>query len=123
MRTGFRESLTVLLALVLAAYVVSPQHLLADVFFVTEVSPTSGPTTGGTTITISGHEFTGATAVYFGVTPATSFTENSDLSITATSPAEAAGIVDVTVSVDASTTGIVEADEFASIAAPRPPKR
>ena len=38
---------------------------------VTGVSPNSGPTAGGTTVTITGSGFTGATAVDFGTTPAT----------------------------------------------------
>ena len=38
---------------------------------VTSVSPTSGPTTGGTTVTINGTGFSGATGVSFGGTAAT----------------------------------------------------
>ena len=41
---------------------------------VTGVSPTSGPTAGGTTVTITGTGFTGATKVLFGAVAATSFT-------------------------------------------------
>jgi alpha-tubulin suppressor-like RCC1 family protein len=63
---------------------------------VTGVSPQVGPATGGGTVTISGNTFTGATAVKFGGTPATSFTVNSATSITATVPA-GSGVVDVTV--------------------------
>ena len=48
-------------------------------------------------MTITGTNFTGTTQVYFGSVAATSFTVNSDTSITATAPAEAAGTVDVTV--------------------------
>ena len=44
---------------------------------VTAVSPTSGPAAGGTAVTITGTDFTGATAVDFGTTAATSFTVNS----------------------------------------------
>ena len=53
---------------------------------VTSLSPTSGPATGGTAVTITGTGFTGATAVTFGGTAATAFTVNSATSITATSP-------------------------------------
>ncbi|WP_218022503.1 IPT/TIG domain-containing protein, partial [Nocardia amamiensis] len=60
------------------------------------ISPNKGPTSGGTTVTLTGTGFTGATAVNFGSTPATSFTVNSDTQITATSPA-GTGIVSVTV--------------------------
>jgi len=63
---------------------------------VTGLSPTSGPAAGGTSVTITGTNFTGATAVDFGTTAATTFTVGSDTSITATSPA-GTGVVDVTV--------------------------
>jgi hypothetical protein len=53
---------------------------------VTGLSPTSGPSTGGTPVTITGTAFTGATAVNFGTAPATSFTVVSNTTITATSP-------------------------------------
>ena len=45
---------------------------------VTGLSPTSGPAAGGTLVTITGTGFTGATAVDFGTTAATSFTVVSD---------------------------------------------
>ncbi len=61
------------------------------------VSPSSGPSMGGTTVTITGSNLTGATAVYFGAVPATSFTVKWDSQITATSPAESASVVDVKV--------------------------
>src|SRR5262249_19262642 len=64
---------------------------------VTAIAPYAGPTTGGTSIAITGAGFTGATAVKFGATNASSYTVNSDVFITATSPANSAGIADVTV--------------------------
>lgn len=48
-------------------------------------SPLTGPAAGGTTVTIDGGGFTGATAVTFGSAPA-SFEVNSDSVITAVSP-------------------------------------
>ena len=48
--------------------------------------PRAAPTTGGTSLTISGSGFTGATAVYFGGLSAYFFTVNSDGSITVTVP-------------------------------------
>ncbi|WP_022893965.1 IPT/TIG domain-containing protein, partial [Agromyces subbeticus] len=60
------------------------------------VTPPSGPTTGGTQVTISGHCFTGATGVLFGSKPATSFRVVNDTTIVAVSPA-GTGKVDVTV--------------------------
>ncbi len=64
---------------------------------ITAVSPARGPTTGGTSVTITGTNFTGASAVSFGGTAATAFTVNSATSITATTPARAAGAADVSV--------------------------
>jgi hypothetical protein len=63
---------------------------------ISSLSPSSGPTTGGTVLTITGSGFTGATAVTFGVTPAASFTIDSDTQIRAVSPAHA-GVVQVTI--------------------------
>lgn len=60
------------------------------------VAPSTGPT--GTTVTISGDHFTGASAVKFGANAATSFTVSSDESITAVVPT-GSGSVDVTVTV------------------------
>ena len=65
---------------------------------VTGISPASGPVAGGTTVTITGSDFTGAKGVSFGGIPATSFTVSSDTSITAVDPAATSvGAVDVTV--------------------------
>ncbi|TCO61100.1 PxKF domain-containing protein [Actinocrispum wychmicini] len=79
---------------------------------VTAVNPASGPTTGGTIVTITGTKFTGATAVAFGTTAATSFTVNSDTSITATAPAATAGPVDVTVTTSSGTSATNPADRY-----------
>ena len=58
---------------------------------ISKVSPANGPTTGGTSVTLTGTNFAGATAVSFGDTSATAFTVNSATSITATTPARDAG--------------------------------
>ncbi|MGW7486218.1 beta strand repeat-containing protein [Streptomyces sp. NPDC054786] len=63
---------------------------------VISVSPPSGSTAGGNTVTVTGTGFTNATAVRFGATPAPSFTVNSDTQITATTPL-GTGTVQVTV--------------------------
>jgi hypothetical protein len=61
------------------------------------VAPASGPTAGGTTVTITGTNLTGATSVTFAGTAATAFTVNSATTITAVTPAHAAGAVNVVV--------------------------
>lgn len=63
-------------------------------------------------MTITGCGFTGATAVNFGATAATAFTVNTDASISATSPAHAAGTVDVTVTTPSGTSATAPADQF-----------
>ncbi|MCX4820442.1 IPT/TIG domain-containing protein [Streptomyces sp. NBC_01142] len=74
--------------------VTTPNGTTGSVFFfyvgapsLTSVSPSQGPTSGGTTVTLTGTGFTGATAVTFGSTPATSYTVNSANQITAVAPA------------------------------------
>lgn len=62
-------------------------------------------------MTITGKNFSGATGVKFGSTNATSFTSNY-YSITAVSPAETEGKVDVTVTTPYGTSAIRVADRF-----------
>ena len=63
----------------------------------TLASPNSGSTAGGTSVTLTGTNLTGATAVTFGGTAATSYTVTDATSIIATTPAHAAGAVNVVV--------------------------
>jgi IPT/TIG domain len=79
---------------------------------VTGVSPHTGPVGGGTAVTIAGTNLTGATAVKFGSTAATSFTVKSTTSIVAVLPAETAGQVDVTVTTIGGTSAISSADVY-----------
>ena len=66
---------------------------------VATVSPVSGPTEGGNTVTITGGGFTGATNVTFGTTPAISFTVNNDTRISTEVPHSSVAVpVDITVS-------------------------
>jgi hypothetical protein len=78
---------------------------------VTGVSPATGPVAGGTLVTITGTDLTGATEVGFGGVAA-AFAVNDDGSITAVAPAGAAGTVDVTVTTDGGTSAAGPADEF-----------
>jgi hypothetical protein len=86
---------------------------------VTGVSPTFGPVAGGTSVTITGTGFTGATGVLFGTKPATSFSVVSDTTITAISPAASAGLRNIFVTAAGGTSAIVAADHFTYIA-PKP---
>jgi hypothetical protein len=79
---------------------------------VTGVSPSSGPTAGGNTVTITGTDFTDVSIVNFGSAPATSFTVDSDTQITAVAPAGTAGTVDVLVFNGTSTNATSAADQY-----------
>ncbi|MBS0516965.1 MAG: IPT/TIG domain-containing protein [Proteobacteria bacterium] len=85
---------------------------------VTSIAPTSGPTAGGTTVTITGTNFTGATAVKFGTVSALPFTVIGSTQITVTAPAGAAGMVDVTVTTAGGTSATSAADQYTYVAAP-----
>jgi hypothetical protein len=63
----------------------------------TGITPNTGTTAGGTSITITGTNLTGATSVTIGGVAANNVTVVSSSSITATTPAHAAGPVDVAV--------------------------
>lgn len=64
---------------------------------VASVNPATGLAAGGTPVTILGNGFTGATAVKFGGTNATALVVVDANTITCTTPAHAAGTVDVQV--------------------------
>ena len=78
---------------------------------VTNVNPTSGTTAGGTSVTITGTNLSGATSVHFGATAGTINT-NTATTITATSPAGAAATVDITVTTGGGTSATSSADHF-----------
>ena len=66
---------------------------------VTSVAPNTGPTTGGTPVTITGTFFSSPMTVTFGGVAATNVVVVSGTSATATTPAHAAGAVDVVATV------------------------
>jgi outer membrane protein assembly factor BamB len=76
------------------------------------LAPNNGPTAGATSVTITGTNLTGATAVMFGTAAAATFAVTSATQITATSP-PGSGIVDVTVTSPAGTSATSAADKFA----------
>jgi hypothetical protein len=70
------------------------------------ISPSAGPLSGGTTVTLTGTGLLGATAVTFGATAAGAFTVVSDTQITATAP-PGSGTVQVTVTTPGGTSNSV----------------
>ena len=83
----------------------------------TQLSPRTGPTTGGASVTITGKDLSGATSVRFGGTAATSFNVTSPTTITATAPARPVGPVSVTVTTAGGSASLD--DSFAYVEAPR----
>ena len=85
---------------------------------VTGVSPNSGSTAGGTTVTITGTGLAGATGVRFGTAAAT-ITADSSTQITVTTP-PGTGTVTITVTTPAGTSMITAADHYAYTTRPKP---
>ncbi|MGP3947146.1 IPT/TIG domain-containing protein [Streptomyces sp. 7N604] len=84
--------------------------------FIILIAPSVGPAAGGNTVSLLGSGFTGATAVKFGATNASSFTVWTDNVITAVAP-PGTGTVGVKVSTPAGTSNSVQ---YAYIPAPVP---
>jgi IPT/TIG domain len=78
---------------------------------VTSISPRSGPSSGGTAVTIAGSDFAGVSAVDFGGNPA-GYNVDSESQIVATSPAASPGPVDVTVTTVAGKSATGSSDVF-----------
>lgn len=92
-------------ALTVSAFIPAPT--------ISGITPTSGFASGGTTVTITGTNLTGATAVMFGASAATSKTVNTATQITAASPAGVVGqTVDITVTTPGGTSATSSADQF-----------
>src|SRR5262249_47407383 len=85
---------------------------------VSGISPTGGPTSGGTLVTVTGSNLNGATAVNFGATAATNVTVVSATQVTAVAPAGAAGTVHATLVTPYGTPGPSPADQYTYVAAP-----
>jgi len=82
---------------------------------ITAVAPSSGPTTGGTTVLITGTGFkglSGTSAVSFGGTDAASYTVTSETQITVVTPAHGSGAVHVTVTAAGVPSSNTSADSF-----------
>ena len=85
---------------------------------VTGISVNEGPTSGGTSVIVTGTGFALATAVSFGGVPAAGFTITSGVSITAVAPVAPSGTVDVTVTSAGGTGATGSFDQFSFVAPP-----
>ncbi|MFN2562090.1 MAG: polysaccharide deacetylase family protein [Jatrophihabitans sp.] len=85
---------------------------------VTALSTRSGPTSGGTRVTITGRDFRGVRKVTFSSTAGTSLHVSSSTSLSVTAPAHAAGVVGVRVTTTVGTSAPVAAATFRYVAPP-----
>jgi hypothetical protein len=79
---------------------------------VSSINPNAGPVTGGTPVTITGTNFTAPATVTLGGAAATGVSVVSATTITATTPAHAAGIVDVAVTTGGSTASLANGYQY-----------
>jgi hypothetical protein len=79
---------------------------------VTHLSPTSGPRTGGTLVTVTGRNLTGVTAIKVGGVAATSVHCTSSTTCTAVTPRGTVGKKDIRVTTAAGTSAVVAADKY-----------
>ena len=79
---------------------------------VTSVSPNSGGTSGGTTVTIGGDFVTGVSSVDFGGVSVAFTADVANGTVTTSSPAHSSGVVDVTVTTPGGTSQQTSADQF-----------
>ena len=87
--------------------------------YITSVSPTRGPASGGTVVTITGVYYSlSVNAVWFGAVPATDVTRVSASVVTAVAPAQAAGVVQLQLGFTGGgkTAGEVPQDEYTYLA-------
>ncbi len=110
-----RAAFATVAALVLFALVGLPEAQAADPPTITGLAPNSGSIAGGTQVTISGTDFTGATEVTFDGLPV-SFTLQNDTTMIAPAPAHAAGTVDVAVTTAGGTSANTADDDFTYLA-------
>jgi hypothetical protein len=100
-----RASVPPLVAVVMATFAVAvtvaPPASAITAPSVTAVSPKLGTTAGGTRVTVSGARFVGVTSVKFGTTAGRSLKVLSAYKLQITTPAHAAGLVNIRI-----TTGI-----------------
>jgi surface antigen len=90
----------------------SPTFTYDAVPTLSRVSPASGGTGGGSTVTLTGTGLARATAVRFGTTPASSITRVSATTLRVTTPAHAVGATDVRVTTPGGTTALTASTRY-----------
>ena len=91
-----------------------------SVLSLTALAPAFGPTAGGTAVAVTGSGFvSGETTITFGGAPATNVVVISENTATATTPAHAAGVVDVVVTTPRGTVSLPAAFAFSAVGAVR----
>jgi len=85
---------------------------------VTSISPSSGPYTGGTPITISGQYLSGTTAVTIGGVPVTNLVVVNSTTVTAVTPPGSVGAADVVVTGSKGTVSVAGGFTYLSIITP-----
>lgn len=80
---------------------------------VTSVSPATGPTAGGATVTVNGSNLGGVEGVTFGGTAATAVTVLSESQVRCVTPAKSAGAVNVVVADDSGTATLTNGYTYA----------
>jgi formylglycine-generating enzyme required for sulfatase activity len=82
------------------------------------VSPSAGPSVGGTAITLTGADFTGTTSVTIGGAPCTNVQVVSSTSVTAVTPAGTVGAKTVTVTTPSGIASLASGFAYASVVVP-----
>ncbi|HEX4435716.1 MAG TPA: IPT/TIG domain-containing protein [Solirubrobacteraceae bacterium] len=77
-----------------------------------KISLKTGPASGGTVVTLTGTELTGATEVHFGEVATSQVTVNSPTSITVTAPANVSGTLNLTVTTRGGTSATTSKARF-----------
>ena len=101
-----------------AEYTYDPKPIPAPV--IDAISPSTGSTSGGTTLVLNGEHFTDATSVRFAGAAAPNVVVDSDSQITVTTPSRGAGTVDVVVETPGGTSNAVTFTYSANVPTPPP---
>ncbi len=110
-------TVTVKTPLMTSKVVTADKYTYADGPVVASVSPSAGPTSSSTVVTITGAGFTGSTSVLFGATAASNVNIISDTRLTAVAPT-GSGTATITVTTPAGTSANLTGDHYAYAAAP-----